>query len=141
MEKKMKSLIFVLSLVSVFAMAKSSPVYQRIGNVPANELCDAGTVFKTLKPVFVCDQWQETPGVIHGEIFEPAQWTCVASHYEHQDISKEISVCLEMEISEETVACKKMGKGIQSSTVVVEEKVKHVKDNFKYDSYTIPACE
>jgi hypothetical protein len=135
----MKYLILILSFVAISAEARV--VYQRIGGVPANELCDAGDVFKTLKPVDVCDQWQEKPAVIHGEIFEPAEWTCVASHSEHRDISKVIDVCLKFETSESFVGCTEMGKGIQSSTVVVEEKVKHTKDNYIYYDYTIKACE
>jgi hypothetical protein len=68
----MQALVLALSFMSVSAMARPGVVYQRNGNVPGNELCDAGSVFKTLKPVFVCDQWQETPGVLHDEIFEAA---------------------------------------------------------------------
>ncbi len=135
----MKKLIVLLSFVSVAAFA--APNYQTVGGVPANKLCDAGDVFKTLEPVTVCDTWKEIPATGSGEAVVPADWRCTASHKANRDISKEIAVCLKMQTDEAYSGCTEFGKGFQSSTVVVEEKLKHMKDNFIYYSYTIPSCK
>lgn len=133
----MKLFVLLFSIVSINAW---SATYQSIGGVPANELCDAGSVFKTLKPVAVCDSWQGKPSFIHGEIFVPSEWTCLASHKQHLEIKKDTLVCAHIIANEADVVCDKFVAATQSSTVVVEEKAKLLKDNLIYYNYTIPPC-
>jgi hypothetical protein len=139
MKSAILSLFSVLTLSSATAFA--APIYQTIGGVPANNLCDAGNTFKTLKPVKTCVQWQETPAVRRGEYEVPAEWTCVASRMEQQVISKDITVCTKIDTTEAGRGCLETAKSTQSSTVLVWEKNPHYKDTFDYSNYTIPACQ
>ena len=134
----MKVFILVLSLIASNAMA--AKIYQRIGNVPADNLCDAGAVFKTLKPVTYCEKLVEVKSRYHGEADTGSDWVCKAYVTTQLEISKETKVCLKMVANEVFQGCTKWGKGIQSSTVWVEEKNPHMKDNYLYSTYKIPAC-
>jgi hypothetical protein len=136
----MKAMIFAVSMMAATAFA--GVTYQSIGGVPANNLCDAGNVFKTLKPVVVCDKWKETQGTVHGEIVEPSTWTCVSSSYQQQVISKEKTECLKYSVSEADASCVKWGKTIQGNTVIAEKSTGNGEiGDVQYFNYTIPACK
>lgn len=137
----MKAILTALTFVASTAFA-GSVTYQTIGGVPANNLCDAGSVFKTKSPVFVCDSWVEVPGFSAGEAEVPASWKCVSGSNKDLAISKDIEVCENIKVDESTVACTAKKAGIQSSTVLVSTDVTGKSESdLKYSNYTIPACE
>lgn len=134
--------LFALAIVFVSSAAFAQKTYQMIGGVPANNLCDAGSVFKTVKPVTVCTEWKEIPGQNQGEIMEPSQWVCVSSQLQQLSVSKETTVCLQYVTNEFEHTCVKWGKGVQSNNTVTEEVTYHGDiSEVKYGTYTIPACK
>lgn len=130
--------LLVVSTIYVSAVA-GEKVYQRVGGVSADNLCDAGTVFKTIEPVFVCDQWLEIPSRGSGEHFVPGDWKCTAPRMTQLDIQKATLVCLQTVTNESFSGCVLFGEGIQSSTVLMGDR--WMKDNIAYYDYKIPRCD
>ena len=139
----MKAFFLVITLAASSAFAAKFPViYQSIGGVPVNNLCDAGDVFKTINPVTRCTEMVETPAVGQGEYVVPAKWTCVASETTHLEVSKETVVCARMVVNESELYCAEFTAGTQSSTVIAEENIKAIiKDNLRVIYHTIPTCQ
>lgn len=138
----MKMFLSVLVMATVAFAASKEATYQMIGGVPANNLCDNGDHFLTVDPVKVCVQWNHKEAKIHGEAYEPSEWTCLRYQTQYLSISKDKDVCLEMVHNEAFVGCTRFGKGIQGNKTVAER----VKDygeasNVEYFDYFIPACK
>ena len=136
-------MLFSVLLMATFAFSATKDVtYQMIGGVPANNLCDNGNHFLTMDPVKVCVQWNHKEPVIHGEVYEPGEWTCLHYQSQYLSISKEKNVCLEMVANEAFVGCTRFGKGIQGNKTVAERVKEYGEASaVDYFDYYIPACK
>lgn len=136
----MQLTLFTLIFATTFAFGETT--YQRIGGVPANNLCDAGSVFRTLQPVSVCDEWSHKPEVSQGEAVQPAEWKCVTSRMTNLDISKAIIECAKFVTNEAETGCVAWENGIQGNKVLGQRITEYGQaTNVEYFDYIIPACK
>lgn len=135
----MKVLLSILMLAS-FAFANIT--YQRIGGVPANNLCDNGSSFLTINPANVCVEWKNKPAYSNGEANEPSEWSCVRYQMQHLNISKEKDVCLEFISNEAFSGCTRWGKGIQGNKTIAERTADYGQASMiEYFDYIIQPCQ
>ena len=139
----MKSIIVALTMVATSAFAANSYVsYPKYDGVSVNNLCDAGSTFKTISPVQVCDKWVEIPGNNGGELYSPSEWTCVAAHSEHTTVAKTGTTCVKYGTNDiDAGQCLQYGVEARPNTVIAEKVTfQGDADHVEHFYYTIGAC-
>lgn len=84
--KKILLSFVVFSLAAVANAGQRWSQYPMVGGVEINKLCDAGSHFRTTRPVSVCTEWEGH--VETGELYQGNEWTCVSKSRKNARISK-----------------------------------------------------
>lgn len=88
MKNTLVAMMMLLSSAMATAQTDGSyPSYPRFGGFAVTELCDAGSTFRTIKPVPQCTGWK-LEQVINDQGVEN-EWKCLGYKIETKEVSKE----------------------------------------------------
>lgn len=139
----MKTLLVTLTLLASTAFASNTRVqYPYYDGVPVNNLCDAGTEYRTIEPIRVCESWTEIPGQPTEGGTMPSDWVCNSYTHQHTTASKTATECVKFGTGEaDGGVCYEWGTVARKNTVIAERITSYGEaDSIEYFYFTIPAC-
>jgi len=86
--KKLMAFAAVLMMGSIAGAGEKHAHWPKVSGVPVNELCDAGSSFKTTKPQKSCAVSEVVEASTTGDNYEPASYNCKSYVYSMATISK-----------------------------------------------------
>lgn len=94
----MKKVIFMFAVLGSVVSARAGTVYPQyplINGISADNLCDAGSTFNTVKDVEVCTQWENHTQ--SGEAYQGNDYVCVRKSKKSVSVAKTyiVSTCLD----------------------------------------------
>lgn len=139
----MKTLIATITLLASTAFAGNTYVnYPAYDGVSVNNLCDAGSEFKTINPVPVCESWTEVPGSPSEGGAAPSDWVCNKWSSAHTTVSKTGKECVKYGTGDSDAAtCYEWAPVARKNTVLAEKITAHGDtETIEHFYFTIPAC-